>query len=46
MKESHSLDMDADIKAKAGKAHAQAQDDGEDPFIEFSSLTRHHDGEM
>lgn len=44
MKESKSLDLDGSMKAQAGRAYQS--DDGEDPFSEFSSLTRHHDGEL
>lgn len=44
MKDSKSLDLDGQMKGKAGRAGTN--DDGEDPFIEFSSLTRQHDGDF
>ena len=44
MKDSRSLDLEGQIKGTAGRAHDR--DDGEDPFIEFSSLTRWHDGDL
>lgn len=44
IKDSKSLDLDGQMKGKAGKANTR--DDGEDPFIDFSSLTRQHDGEF
>lgn len=44
MKDSKSLDLDAHMKGRAGRAGDR--DDGEDPFVEFTSLTRHHDGDV
>jgi protein-serine/threonine kinase len=44
MKDSKSLDLDGQMRGKAGKAGTT--DDGEDPFVDFSSLTRQHDGDF
>lgn len=44
IKDSKSLDLEGAMKGTAGRAGDK--DDGEDPFVEFSSLTRHHDGDI
>ncbi|KAK9896032.1 Pkinase-domain-containing protein [Cystobasidium minutum MCA 4210] len=44
MKDSKSLDLEGQMKGRAGRLGER--DDGEDPFVEFTSLTRYHDGEV
>lgn len=44
MKDSKSLDLEGQMKGRAGRLGER--DDGEDPFLEFTSLTRYHDGDV